>query len=74
MVYLTVKEAAGRLNMSELFIRRAIKEEKIKAAKVSRFWRIPESEIERLLKDGFTFQKTGKSLTGDSRKRKQQEA
>lgn len=46
----TVKEVAIELKLSEITIRRWIKDKKIKSVKISRLIRIPDEEVERLKK------------------------
>jgi excisionase family DNA binding protein len=46
----TVKEVAQELKLSEITIRRWVKDKKIKSVKISRFIRIPKEELDRLKK------------------------
>lgn len=43
MEYITVNEAARRLKVCPLTVRRAIKEGRIEANRFGRLWRIPDS-------------------------------
>jgi excisionase family DNA binding protein len=49
---LTVAQAAERLQLKEATIRRMILEKRIVYVKISRSVRIPEDELERLIKEG----------------------
>jgi excisionase family DNA binding protein len=50
--YLTVKQAAARLNTTERFPRRLIAERRIMFVRIGRHVRIPESALDDLLADG----------------------
>ena len=50
--YLTVKQAAAKLNTSERFPRRLIAERRITFVRIGRHVRIPESALDGLLDDG----------------------
>jgi excisionase family DNA binding protein len=50
--YLTVKQAAAKLNTSERFPRRLIAERRITFVRIGRHVRIPESALDVLLADG----------------------
>lgn len=50
--FLTVKEAAARLNTTERFPRRLIAERRIRFIKLGRHVRIPESALEELISAG----------------------
>lgn len=48
---LTVAEAAKRLAVKEITVRAWLGQRRLSAHKINRSWRIPQSEIERLLDD-----------------------
>lgn len=48
---LTVQEAAEKLKVNEFALRKWIREGKIKAAKIGRFWRIKEDDLEEFVKE-----------------------
>lgn len=48
--YLTVKEVAKRLSMAEITIRQWIQHNKIDSIKIGGSRRIPESEVNRILR------------------------
>jgi excisionase family DNA binding protein len=48
----TIKEAAERLSLAEITIRKWISNDKIKSVKLGGSRRIPESEIQRLIGGG----------------------
>lgn len=48
----TVMELADLLNVSKEFIYKLVWAEQIKAVKIGKMWRIPEDEVEKLLKRG----------------------
>lgn len=47
--FYTPQEIAERLKVDIRTVYRWIREDRMKAAKIGRFWRIPESELNRLL-------------------------
>lgn len=51
MLYL-IKEIAEKFRMSEHAVRRAIKAGDIQAIKIGGGWRIPQSEVDRILSGG----------------------
>jgi excisionase family DNA binding protein len=61
---LTVNEAADRLRLSIDTIYRRIDSGDIKAVKVFSQWRIPESEIERLLEPSMEAEVAGDKMDG----------
>jgi len=48
----TVEEAAGTLSISPLTLTKWLRTGKIRGVKLGRVWRIPESALEELAKDG----------------------
>lgn len=46
---LTVSEVAEHLNLTEVAIRKFIREERLRASKIGRVWRIRESAIQEFL-------------------------
>jgi len=48
---LTVDEAAARLKIKADTVRKWLRSGKLRAAKLGRSWRIPDSEVEALLKE-----------------------
>jgi len=50
--YYTPKEVSEKLKLNIRTVYKWIREEKLKAVKLGDVWRIPESEIKRLLKSG----------------------
>jgi excisionase family DNA binding protein len=62
--YLTVKQAAAKLNTSERFPRRLIAERRITFVRVGRHVRIPESALDDLLADGTVEPVTRRDIRG----------
>ncbi len=50
--FLTISDLSQRLGFSRQYIARLVKEKKIKAIKVDKFWRIPLEEVKRIEKEG----------------------
>lgn len=50
--YYTPKEVSEKLKLNIRTVYKWIREEKLKAVKLGDVWRIPESEIKRLLNSG----------------------
>lgn len=48
----TVPELSRRTNVSEPTIRRLCEEGRIRAVKIGNQWRIPQSEMERVIREG----------------------
>jgi excisionase family DNA binding protein len=48
---LTVDEIATILRVSKVFVRRLLREGKIKGRKVGRDWRVEETELQRYIRD-----------------------
>lgn len=48
--FYTPQEIAVKLKINKRTVYRWIREEKLKAYKVGNLWRVPESEIDRLIK------------------------
>lgn len=48
----TVIELADLLNVSKEYIYRLVWKEQIRAVKIGKMWRIPEDEVERILRTG----------------------
>ncbi|NSW76059.1 MAG: helix-turn-helix domain-containing protein [Candidatus Atribacteria bacterium] len=48
--FYTVEEVAQKLKVTEYVIRKWIREKKLKAVKIGRLWRVPESALREFLK------------------------